>query len=195
MEVLESDLDGATAVDPTKLVVCLAGTGANGVEIGDDLDEQGLPVEMADLDTCVPILTLGEPAEPSTGWSDAIAVAVERRRGAAARRRSRRGLAGRGATVMQPREAYFAPRRATPLAEAEGMISAELIAPYPPGVPVLAPGELITREAVSSLLATVEYGGRIAYAADPSLSTIQTVLTDRRAGDRARRQCHGRATT
>ncbi len=184
VEVLESDLGGATAVDPTKLVICLSGTGANGVEIGEDLDEQGLPVEMADLDTLVPMLTLGEPAETVDRLADAIAVAVERRRGQP--RPSVPAAAWRveATTAMQPREAYFAPRRATPLAEAEGMISAELIAPYPPGVPVLAPGELITREAVSSLLATVEYGGRIAYAADPSLATIQTVRAEATPVDR-----------
>ncbi len=49
-------------------------------------------------------------------------------------------------------------------AEAVGRVSAELIAPYPPGVPVLAPGELVTQPALGALLAARDDGVRIAYA-------------------------------
>jgi len=56
-----------------------------------------------------------------------------------------------------------------------GRVSAELIAPYPPGVPVLAPGELITAEALAALREVLADGGRIAYAADPSLVTLQVI--------------------
>jgi len=58
---------------------------------------------------------------------------------------------------------------------AMGRVSAELIAPYPPGVPVLAPGEVISAAALSALQATLADGGRIAYAADPTLTTIQVI--------------------
>ncbi len=58
---------------------------------------------------------------------------------------------------------------------AVGRISAELIAPYPPGVPVLAPGELVTREALDALREVQADGGRIAYAADPRLATFQVI--------------------
>ena len=50
-----------------------------------------------------------------------------------------------------------------------------LIAPYPPGVPVLAPGERITAAAVASLQAAALAGTRIAYAADPTLATFRVV--------------------
>jgi len=56
-----------------------------------------------------------------------------------------------------------------------GRVSAELVAPYPPGIPVLAPGELITRQALEALVRVRDDGGRIAYAADPSLATLQVV--------------------
>ena len=58
---------------------------------------------------------------------------------------------------------------------AAGRVSAELIAPYPPGVPVLAPGELITAAAIDSLREVKADGGRIAYAADPTLETFQVI--------------------
>jgi lysine decarboxylase len=49
------------------------------------------------------------------------------------------------------------------------------VAPYPPGVPVLAPGEIITAEALAALRAAQAEGGRIAYAADPTLATFQVI--------------------
>ena len=43
--------------------------------------------------------------------------------------------------VVPPCQAFFAPVESVPLADAVGRTSAELVAPYPPGIPVLAPGE------------------------------------------------------
>ena len=54
-------------------------------------------------------------------------------------------------------------------------MSAELIAPYPPGIPVLAPGELVTKEIIAALRAVLRDGGRVAYAADPTLAALQVV--------------------
>jgi arginine decarboxylase len=77
--------------------------------------------------------------------------------------------------VLAPREAFFATPETVPASAAAGRVSAELIAPYPPGVPVLAPGELITAAAIDALRAVAADGGRIAYAADPSLATFQVI--------------------
>ena len=78
-------------------------------------------------------------------------------------------------TLLSPREAFFARHETVTAVAAVGRISAELVAPYPPGVPVLAPGELITAEALAALREVADYGGRIAYAEDPSLATFQVV--------------------
>ena len=52
---------------------------------------------------------------------------------------------------MDPRTAFFAPWTTVPAEEAPGQISAELVAAYPPGVPILAPGELVTPELLGAL--------------------------------------------
>jgi arginine decarboxylase len=62
-----------------------------------------------------------------------------------------------------------------PADAAVGRVSAELVAPYPPGIPVLAPGEVITAAALDALRRARADGSRIAYAADPSLATLQVV--------------------
>ena len=76
---------------------------------------------------------------------------------------------------MPPREAFFAAHETVAGDAAIGRVSAELVAPYPPGVPVLAPGELVTAEALAALRATRADGGRIAYATDPTLNTLQVL--------------------
>ena len=53
--------------------------------------------------------------------------------------------------VLSPRQARFAPGRRVRLGEAEGLIAAEPIAPYPPGVPVAAPGERLTKKVIEYL--------------------------------------------
>ena len=51
------------------------------------------------------------------------------------------------------------------------------MAPYPPGIPVLAPGEVITAGALAALREAQAEGSRIAYAADPTLATLQVVAS------------------
>jgi lysine decarboxylase len=73
------------------------------------------------------------------------------------------------------RDAYFAETEMVTAANAVGRISADLIAPYPPGVAVVAPGELLTKQIVEGLSASRDAGVRIAYATDSSLATYRVV--------------------
>jgi len=77
---------------------------------------------------------------------------------------------------MSPREAFFSPSRAIPLAQAGGKISTELVIPYPPGIPVLAPGEVITDEKVAYLEEGIAHGMYISGPADPKLKSIRVVV-------------------
>ena len=78
-------------------------------------------------------------------------------------------------TAMAPREAFFAPTDTVALREAVGRVSVELVAPYPPGIPVLAPGEEVTDAVLDALHKARAAGVRIAYAADPTLETLRVV--------------------
>ena len=75
---------------------------------------------------------------------------------------------------MTPRDAYFAHRHRLPLKEAIGEVSTEQFCPYPPGVPLLAPGERITQEVVEA----IEVAGRstrMAYCSDPTAQSVEVV--------------------
>jgi len=167
-------LDGP-GVEPAKLVVMLAGTGAHGNAVEADLIAAGMPVEMADRDTIIPIVTLADDEAAVARFTDTLAAIVEAHRGP-----PRRPVPAASWTVipdvaMPPRQAFFCRNETRSAAEAVGRISGELVAPYPPGVPVLAPGEVITAAALDALRAARADGGRIAYAADPTLATFQVI--------------------
>ncbi len=175
VDVLADRRGDGLAVDPAKLVVLLAGTGAHGHAVEEDLLAQGITVEMADRDVIVPLITLADDEDGVDGLVERLTAAIERHRGQARGIRPSAAWSVRAETALEPREAFFAPHETVGADAAIGRVCAELIAPYPPGVPVLAPGELITLEALDALRETRADGGRIAYAADPALATIQVV--------------------
>jgi arginine decarboxylase len=76
-----------------------------------------------------------------------------------------------------PREAFFGPAEHVAADKAVGRIAAEMLSPYPPGVPAVAPGEVITKEVVDYLRTGLAAGLLIPDAADSSLETIR-VLAD-----------------
>ena len=58
-----------------------------------------------------------------------------------------------GRMAASPQEAFYAPKKSLPLRETEGMVCSEFVMCYPPGIPILAPGERITAE----ILDYIEY--------------------------------------
>jgi lysine decarboxylase len=166
---------GPLHVDPAKLVVVLAGTGAHGHDVEADLLAAGIPLEMADRDVLVPMVTVSDDEYSVTRLVDTLTASIDRHRGKPRTTAPSAAWTVEPATATDPRTAFFARHETVPAAAAVGRVSVELIAPYPPGVPVLAPGEVISAAALSALQATLADGGRIAYAADPALTTIQVI--------------------
>lgn len=162
-------------VEPARLVLGLAGTGADGIAVERDLIAAGVPVELADRDWLIPIVTVADTAATVDRLVREVVAAIGRHAGTPRHPVPAASWLVHPQTVMPPREAFFAPAVSLPVAVAVGRVSAELVAPYPPGVPVLAPGERVTAEAVDGLLAAARAGTRIAYAADPTLTTLRVV--------------------
>jgi lysine decarboxylase len=167
-------LDGP-GVEPTKLVVLLAGTGAHGNKVEAELVAAGMPVEMADRDTIVPIPAIADDEDQIARFTEVLIAVIERHRGEPRTISPAASWTVEPQPVRPPRDAFFAPNETVSAADAIGRVSAELIAPYPPGVPVLAPGELITAEAIAALREVAADGGRIAYAADPTLTSFGVI--------------------
>ncbi|HET7278492.1 MAG TPA: hypothetical protein VFJ22_10460, partial [Dermatophilaceae bacterium] len=162
-------------VDPAKLVLLLAGTGADGNAVEAGLIEHGLPVEMADRDTIVAMVTMADDEGTVGHFVDAVVNLVETLRGEPRPTVPAAAWTVEPAIVCPPREAFFAAHQAVPTDAAVGRVSAELIAPYPPGVPVLSPGERVTAQVLAALASARAAGVRIAYAADPTLATLRVL--------------------
>jgi arginine decarboxylase len=174
-----SEVEGlvlAESDDPTKLVLALAGTGADGLEVERDLWADGVRLELANRDTLVPLLTIGDTEESVARLADALLRSFERRRG------TPRPPGGASAVwsvepdvAMTPRDAFFAERETVSAAKAVGRVAAETVAPYPPGIPAIAPGEVIRGSLLDALREARATGTRIAACADPSLETLRVV--------------------
>jgi arginine/lysine/ornithine decarboxylase len=72
-----------------------------------------------------------------------------------------------------PRDAFFGPAEHVPADHAVGRVAAEQITPYPPGIPAILPGELITADVLDYLRTGLKAGMVLPDPADPELGTIR----------------------
>lgn len=172
--VVDDEIAGC-AVDPLKLVLWLPRCGVLGTDIGQMLWAAGRGVEATDADTVVMTVTIADDPAEVIRSAEMLAGMIE-----SLRSEPRVGMpasvwAVRPTVALTPRAAAFSPRERIPLKSAVGRISAEQFTPYPPGVPLVGPGEVITEEVIAAI---GEAGrvGRVAYCSDPSLTTVEVVV-------------------
>jgi lysine decarboxylase len=177
-EAVVERFETASDFDPLKLVLLLPGTGASGFEVEADLNEVGIRVEMADRDMVIPLLTIGDDDLTVDRLIAGLRGSIARRRAEARASSSASVWRVQPEAAMTPRDAFFAPRERVDATRAIGRISAETAAPYPPGIPVLAPGEIVTADMLEQLRSEAAAGSRIAYSSDPTLSTLLVVRGD-----------------
>ena len=139
-------LRGGAALDPTRFVW----TVPDGPAAQRALEEQGVFPEMSDRGHVVFILTCQDGPEE--------VARLERAMGRVKLSTKTEGNVETlpppppfPTTVLSPRQALFSLTERMPLSRAEGRIAAEQVAPYPPGVPILAPGERIEKKYLAYL--------------------------------------------
>ena len=181
VSVLDGDALGVPAYDLTKLVIDVHGLGMTGFQLEEVLRGRfSIVPEMSDLSGIVCLITVGDTQESIDRLVAAMRIiaaerGIARNGNAGAHLRSSGAVIAPGVQAMSPRDAFFARTRAIPLAEAVGQIAAELVIPYPPGIPVLAPGDVILPEKLEYLAHIAALGMYISGASDHSLQTIKVV--------------------
>ena len=161
--------------DPAKIILRANQLGASGVSIENALGEHGIRVEMADQDTVVLLATLADTRADFDEVADLL-IKIARSQQSTPRASATALSWSVVPTVgLSMREAYFATTEMVAAADAIGRVSADLIAPYPPGVAVIAAGEILTKQIVEGLSASQKAGVRIAYATDPTLEKFRVV--------------------
>lgn len=143
--------------DSTKLSVYTLDIGLAGIEVYDLLrDEYDIQVEFGDLGNILAYVSVGDRMQDIERLVSALAE-IRRRYG-----RDRTGLMTQEYLPPQvevtPQEAFYAEKISLPLNEAEGHICSEFVMCYPPGIPILAPGERITRDILDYIAYAKEKG-------------------------------------
>jgi lysine decarboxylase len=170
---------GVAGWDPLRVVIDVRGTGCTGYEVAAALrNAYDIHVELATHATLVLVLGVDEPVEALERFAHDFAQTVRRieRPGEVAPLVRASGSL-ENEVVVPPRDAFLGPSEAVPVDEADGRVSAEAIAGYPPGIPALLPGERITGEVIAYLRELRDAGARLHGASDPSFRTI-CVLRD-----------------
>ena len=170
---------GVTGVDPTHVLIDVASVGLTGYEVTHwILDEHAIAFELMDHRRVMPAITYAHGEEDIERLVGALRNLVDCR-GDPDRAPDVRTLPSRAALrteqAILPREAFFAPTEAVAVTEAIGRVSAELVTPYPPGIPALAPGEVVNEALVDYFQGTSAAGGFVEGAADPTLRTLRVV--------------------
>lgn len=159
--------------DPVKIVLRANALGLSGVDVEKELQKVNIRVEMADRDTIVFLATLADNSEDFAILENALVKILKSLQGPVRETQTSLSWSVVPTVAMSLRDAYFADTEFVSALDAIGRISADLIAPYPPGVAVVAPGEVLTEQIVNGLAATQRAGVRIAYTSDPSLATYR----------------------
>lgn len=166
------------AIDPLRITVGLDGLDLNGFSADDYLREFysvtcELPLSKS--------LTFAIGPGNTTGDIDALVLGVSKIAGEfappggdakAENLPVHLSSASWGCARVPPREAFYAQKTRVALEDAAGRVSAELLCPYPPGIPVVTPGEEITPAALSLLQEVLASGGSVSGASDPDLREV-----------------------
>jgi arginine decarboxylase len=168
---------GIVDYDPTKIVVDVAGLATTGYAAASWLRAHAkIGSEFADLRRVVFSVTFADSADSIALLTDALAALAADGGGAtAAEATVSRWPAAIPDAALTPRVAQAAAAEAVPLDRAAGRIAAEMVVPYPPGVPLLIPGARISPAAIAAIGQFVEMRSRIVGVADASLATIGCV--------------------
>jgi arginine decarboxylase len=177
---------GVFDLDPTKLAVTVKGLGYTGYEASEILRRRyNLQVELADLFNVVALFTIGTTREAADRFVSAFEeMALDDRPldifapSGILEQRVRRGtfrLPAIPPMRMIPRDAFLAETEPVKFRESKGRICAETLTPYPPGIPVIAPGEEITAEIIDYLRLELKAGVRIQGPYDDALKVIRVV--------------------
>ncbi|MBN9613099.1 MAG: aminotransferase class V-fold PLP-dependent enzyme, partial [Actinobacteria bacterium] len=147
-----SEFPDIIGTDPLRVAIDVSGLGLTGYEVRALLAERdGILLEIATSGAVVAFLGPGKPLDIGRLQSALDRLSAERRVGGDAA--AMPPLPDHGPSRLTPRDAYFSPTEVVPANDAVGRISADSLAAYPPGIPNLVPGEVITAETVEFLRA------------------------------------------
>ena len=166
--------DSVFDFDITKLCVNTLPVGLAGIEVYDLLrDEYDIQTEFGDLGNILAYVSVGDRPRDIERLVSALA---EIRRLYKKDRSSLMSAEYINPTVMfSPQEAFYSEKQSLPLAQCENRVCAEFVMCYPPGIPILAPGELITRSILDYIAYAKDKGCSLTGPEDMQVETLNVM--------------------
>ena len=166
--------DSIFAFDPTKLSVHTLDIGLAGIEVYDILrDEYDIQIEFGDIGNILAYLSMGDRPQELERLVSALA---EIRR---LHQRDPSGMLSQEyidpEVIASPQEAFYAESESLPLADTEGRVCSEFVMCYPPGIPILAPGERITADIVRYIEYAKDKGCSMTGPEDPDIRCLNVL--------------------
>lgn len=160
--------------DITKLSVHTLEIGLAGIEVYDLLrDEYDIQIEFGDLGNILAYLSIGDRPREIERLVSALSE-IRRRFG-----RSKTNLMQQEyidpVVAVSPQEAFYAAKESLPLSQTAGRICSEFVMCYPPGIPILAPGEQITQEILDYIIYAKEKGCSMTGPEDPAIARLNVL--------------------
>ncbi|MHB1421004.1 MAG: aminotransferase class I/II-fold pyridoxal phosphate-dependent enzyme, partial [Bacillota bacterium] len=170
--------NGVNGLDPTKLTISLESLKTTGLWAENWLrDNFHIQVEMSDFFNMLIIVTFGNKQEHAEHFINALKKLAQVSRPLACHDwkmiKAVDSVLPIPEMAITPTEALYAPSMPVALNAADGCISAEIVACYPPGIPVLCPGEKINEKILAYLLMARQLGIPFQGPSDKSLKTIK----------------------
>ncbi len=169
---------GFAALDPTRLTLGFRDLGLNGLEVDQMLhDDLAVTAELPMPSHLTFVPSLGTTQTDLAQLVQALKQLAQEARGNSLQPPSTFDWKRNPISTphLSPRAAAFAPQKTVTWEQAVGHTSAELICPYPPGIPVLYPGAKITQADADYLRQVKAAGGHITGCSDPHLETLRVV--------------------
>ncbi|XP_061991809.1 uncharacterized protein LOC133709886 isoform X1 [Rosa rugosa] len=165
------------AIDPLRLTIGFRQLGLSGYEADEILyEDHDIICELVETQCITFVITLGTCREHVQKLVSGIKHLAATSASTCADKRKADGdnlaLFADIKTSLIPRDAFFSGKRRVSIEKSLGEVCGELICPYPPGIPVLIPGEIITKKALDYLLHVRSKGAVITGASDSQLSSI-----------------------
>ncbi|MDD3350781.1 MAG: aminotransferase class V-fold PLP-dependent enzyme [Eubacteriales bacterium] len=166
---------GVKALDTTRLIISAKKLGISGFALLELLEsEYGVDLELADYINVLAIVTYANTKEEIDRLIGALGDIARKNKGGNAIQ-NETVLPAIPPRVITPREAFFSKKKQIPWEEAKGEVAGEMIAPYPPGIPVIYPGEIMTAEVWDYIESYRVCGRHLHGPADPTLSYFHIV--------------------
>lgn len=174
-------MGGVWDLDVSKIVVSTRGTALSGADLSSILREKyHLEMEMCGADYVTAITTVFDSPEGLQRLEDSLEEIDADLTGMPGSREDGPAVYGmRAQARCSLREAMDSPCRPVRLKESEGQISAEFVYLYPPGIPILAPGENIARNILDVIEEYIKKGLPIQGPEDESLETLRVLSGER----------------